>query len=831
VKVRRHQQIRLLFTILVAAGTTLFVSNCTMEYPTDFDSWTFSGFVIDGYTQAALSGATISYLSADGDQKSVTTEANGSFLIESLPYGDRSFLFSREADRDDKAAYTTKVVTAGGFSESSGSEGDLADVSRIVKLFPLQGSLSGRLIARISESDQTRPASSTLVKVLYSDTAMRNTTPSVFETITDSLGAFAFTDLPLAEGLSIQTPGFMIDAIAYAPGDPESPVLFSDRPVTMGTIYLQPVDSTDWPVNLVTSNVLSIDGFGHTRGPVDQTLWYVLSEMPDQASIEAYVDGGGSPDAQVRVSADTVFVDPVKNLSHNELITVTITGQTREGKRIRLLFDGARRFRTAKGLFPVASNTWDGAGEPVNDFDLFDTMGVKYSQALDDDVDKIQWLESDADNSVYGAGNTTNAASWIREDTLFVKPDPRLAVEFGETMGFKVSALSEAGIRSGEEDFVVTLMESDFFITWTNTRDQLGNVRDDFGLMDSVMIVSNVPIEEVTGISGVSNATPPPDMTLDNVVLRGDTIIYRPTLRLKSNTTYGVDFDIRFKDGFRQSGIMPVTWKTMAGIRILSTTNRQDGNFRAFAVYGDSLEVTFSDAVDTRSDAPIRFRVNMSDVNGVPIQTQVGWNEAKTVATIRIIDTLPAADFDASPAYTEDAANTRAVSAVTFDLTTRGGEQLYRFGPESESIEVHTEKGIAAIKSNLLPRHDETRQIDTSEVPDNAFPVDGAVTVTFNRELDVAALEARADSLVAGIRKRYSGQTQVPVSLEYSSDGKTVTIRPDSDLEADTDYYLWLKDLPGKDIAGASAINKNGGSFSGRATGDRLLYRSFRTED
>ena len=42
-------------------------------------------------------------------------------------------------------------------------------------------------------------------------------------------------------------------------------------------------------------------------------------------SIEAIISGGGSPQAILTVHGDTIFVDPVKNFKHNEMITITCT--------------------------------------------------------------------------------------------------------------------------------------------------------------------------------------------------------------------------------------------------------------------------------------------------------------------------------------------------------------------------------------------------------------------------------------------------------------------------------------------------------------------------
>ena len=193
-----------------------------------------------------------------------------------------------------------------------------------------------------------------------------------------------------------------------------------------------------------------------------------------------------------------------------------------------------------------------------------------------------------------------------------------------------------------------------------------------------------------------------PDLTLDNIRHKADTLIYKPSMRLKSNTVYGISFNVTFSDGIKRSNTLAVTWKTLSGVKILSTNNRENGYFRKFSVFGDSLVVTFSKKIDTSLSAPVRFKVNIKDVKNRPVRSSVKWNSTVTRAVIRFLDTLPAADFDASPAYTAGAKNTRAVDSVTFDLTTTDGEQHSQLGLENDKIEIHTESGLCPINSSIL---------------------------------------------------------------------------------------------------------------------------------
>jgi hypothetical protein len=284
------------------------------------------------------------------------------------------------------------------------------------------------------------------------------------------------------------------------------------------------------------------------------------------------------------------------------VITVTISGRTRDGNRIHLVFDGIKQFSTEKGIFPVASNTWNVTGAPATNFDPYDTMWVAFSQPLDTAIGKIKWREATADFDIYGSGVQSNADVWISNDTLFVKPDLRLAVDYGKTIGFNVIVTARNGMQSDSLDFKAKLVESIYYVKWTNTKDQLGNPRSDFGVADSIVIVSNVPIQEVTSISDVANAFPPADMTLDNIRLAGDTIIYKPSINLALNTTYGMDFNVTFANGIRRADVLPVTWKTRTGVMILSTNNRLGGNFRAYSAF--AMQAYPSGSICKRSREP-----------------------------------------------------------------------------------------------------------------------------------------------------------------------------------------------------------------------------------
>jgi hypothetical protein len=394
-------------------------------------------------------------------------------------------------------------------------------------------------------------------------------------------------------------------------------------------------------------------------------------------------------------------------------------------------------------------------------------------------------------------------------------------------MGFKVKVMSAGGKRSDTLDVIAEIVPDIYFIKWTNTKDPQGNMRGDFGPLDSVVIVSNVPIAEIRGVSGVSGGNVPYGLTMSNITLRGnDTIVFKPSLYLLPDSTYGMDFDVLFQDGAVRYDVLGVTWKIARKIQILSVDNTQSSMFRSFRVIGDSLTVAFSKPIDTGIGAAVPFRVIMTDVNGNSVRSSVRWDPACTVATIINLDTLPTADFNASPAYTPDAVTTRAVESVAFDLITRDGEQAMGLSPQNEDIEIHTERGLCVVNTNILSGHDGRTEVDSGETPVNDFPVAGAVWITFNRALDTAVMNAGGLSNYAGIRDTGA----VTSAIAFSADAKTISITPGANLNTATNYHVWLKDVPGAGIAGAAAINRNAGTCSGRASNNALLNRAFQAK-
>jgi hypothetical protein len=580
------------------------------------------------------------------------------------------------------------------------------------------------------------------------------------------------------------------------------------------------------PIKKIVSNVLSVSGLGIDNVSVGTTLWYVLPVAPLPSTVAVSVLGGGNPDVRVSVKNDTIYVDPLTDFTYDAPVAVIIKGADTAGIHFEYTLQDVKQFRTEKNIYATASNTWRKQGDSQKYFTLGDTLWVKFSEPLDTDLSKIDWNKSSALFSIFGSGASANADVWIRSDTLFVRPDQRLAIIYGGTMGFKTRVLSAGGKRSDSIDIIASIPMDNSYVLWTNTKDNMGNVRQDFGTLDSIVVVSSRHIQQVRGISGVSGKTTPPDLSLDNIVVKGDTIIYKPGLLLKPDSLYGLDFDIVFSDGNLRTDALGVSWKTALQLQIVSYNNRNAGGFRPFNLTGDSLVVRFSSPIDTSASATIPFKVNMIDVRYRTLKTRVFWNPQLTTASIYIIDTLPAADYDASPAYSSDAVNTRAVKSVTFDLITKAGEQVIGFKPKNEEIEIHSEKGFCPVDANFLLNHDSRNRVERGEVPTINFTASEPVKITFNRAIDTAAMRADIEGIgkYAGIK---DGTTNVASVVSFSADGKTLLITSETNLTTTGNYFVWMKNIPAAGIANSPAINKDAGIFSGKSTNYNIIDKAF----
>jgi hypothetical protein len=921
----------LFISLAVAAGLSLFHCQSSVSTDKNANLWTFSGYVIDGSTQKPLSGVRLTYLDNVGTERYAETDSTGKFFVDDLPFGDRSFRFSRVRADSTAPAYTEKIVVVSSYTESRIIEGLVADISRVVTLYPLSGAVKGKVLIKLSGSGRTRAVPNAVLKISYKDSTMTNAAPSQFSFNADSTGSFEEDGLPLAPGAVLAVNSFTVNDATYGLDPVQLTNLFTGKAADLGALLLAPKDSSTTPLmSLIRSNVLSGDGFGLSDVPVSVRPFYVLPPVFVASGMNATLTGGGAQACSTRVSGDTITVVPEKNIAYDTLVTITLTGLDTSGNGILLVFDGAKRFRTEvkpaqtirsnvlsldqkglsgapvsihpwyilsgldgaapvtaaasgvptcavrragdtvfvepaqnlpcdslitvtiigvdisgnlaawtfdgekrfrteKNIFPIASNAWNTPGANQRFFTIYDTLWIAFSEPIDPDVEKIRWLKSSASAVLYGAGAQVNARSWTGAETLFVRPDQRLSVGYGQTMGFKVRALSKNGRLSDSVDIVANVAQDPVYVAWTNTKDAMGIMRRDFGPRDTVFVVASGAVAAVRGVSGMTGMSTPPGLSLTDVALRGDTIVYAPSLLLEPDSTYGVDFDVLFKDGSVRNDALGVSWRTARRLQIVSVDNKSAGAYRRLKVIGDSVTVTFSAPIDVSAAAVVPFTASITDVRGRSIRTITHWNTEGTAATILNLDTLPAADFDASPAYTGGAVKTRAVSSLYFTCVTLGGEVARGLTGRNDSLELHTEPGLCVAATTILHRHDERKGVDRTETPTFGLPANARIDVTFDRPLDAAAMSADTAGLkaFAGLHEG-SGAVSLDAAVSLSADGRTLSITPSAELKAATDYFVWCRNVPAAGIAGAAAINKDAGSFSGKSTNYNLLDSPFR---
>lgn len=816
-----------LLLLFVICLFVLLPSSCLMHSNSgsELGTWNFSGVVVDGSTEKSLRGVEISYVDNDGEVKSTQCEADGKFFIDNLPYGERTFVFNYAGSDSN---YTSRNIVVASYAEASSLGGVIGDVAKIVTLYPLTGRVSGTLVYQPHGTDYQLPAASASLHLAYEDSSMVNAEPTLFTTETDSSGKFIISGLPLAPGGIIGFDNFEKKDVLFTLGSIKIGSLINGKSIDIGKLIYTTIDTIGWKATMLTSNVLSADGFGRKDVSVDDTIWYKLPVMLQPGSVVATLNAGGAPNVNAIVKKDTLFLVLANQLAYDTLVEVKIEGNTTDGEKFDITLGGAARFRTEKSPYPVETNFWSQPWLSTGRFDIGQTLWVRFSEKLNTTLSNYTWVSSSAASTIYGTGVSTNAKITISGDTLFITPDQRLQFTYNSTIGFNVQARTLKGKYLQYYDFAIQTIEDPLYTVWTNTRDGMGNDRVDIGLRDTLKVVSSLSKFSVVGVSAGATGIAPPGLLLSDVKVAGDTIIYLPSLSMKSDTVYSVDFDIKLSDGTIRRDVLEMTWTTKNKVAIVGTDIRINGMYRPLAAIGDSFKVTFNEPIDTSAKAAVVFRVNIKDVNDVKMRSNVRWDKPCQTATVFVLDTLPTADFDAPAAYTATATGTRAVVSVTFDLVTKSGEQVLGCKPEGDPISLHSEKGLCIINTTIVPNLDGRTSVENDFTPATEFSLDGVIKVQFSRPVDTATMRMDSLGLYAGIHK--AGAVIVPSKVTLQSDLMTVLIDPSESLEMKTNYYLWIKGVPARGIAGAAPINKHGGTFTGTSGASYLLDRPFRTE-
>lgn len=790
----------------------------------DVPLWSYSGQVLDGSSDSALAGAVVEYVDADGARLTTVTDGAGRFRIAGLPYGSQTLRFSCvRQDSGGARRYGDRLISASSYNESSGMPGALATSSRVVRLFPLDAALRGEVYLRVAGN--LVPARNAQLALTYRDTTFVNVGTGGMNVRTDSAGRFLFSRLPADSGYVLTVARFQQDGRWYYPQTLTPARLLSRDTAVLGRTVLESDSTADYREPVAQSNVLDASGAGVSNVPVNTVPWYRIAFPFDASRLDVRLSNGTTAlDAVAEVHGDTVLLRPSSRLPADAWLTVEITGLDRSGVRFHALLDGTRRFRTRKALTAVESNAWSTSGSYRTEFTNYDTLWVRFSEALSTDLTQLQWNASSAARSLYGRGANANSRVWVRAETLFVSPDQRAKLDTAGKVGFNLTAVAASGSVSSAVEVAAAISQGGYAIAWSNAVDASGRFRDDLGSMDSVQVVLNRKLGKYLGFQAPSTGSLPPGIQVGDVHLRGDTVVFRPSVGMAPGTVYGLALDLQAVNGSVYRKAVEVRWKTQWGVSIVSLDNRSGSEYRRFAAWGDSLAVTFSQPVDTAYP----FVVHAKDVKGNVLQTTVSWNAGLTRATVRNVGWLPLANYGIATTLTSAGDSARAVNGMTFDLSTRAGEKVVGLAPAGDTVRLYTEAGLCAVSGNFLQSHLPGYEILPGEASRLDFPADSAVRLGFNRALDTAWL--RTQNLTGFVTLQLSSGPVVASSVGFEDGGRTLVLRPASPLVKDSSYSVQVLKLPGAGIRLAPAIGRHGGTWSGGTSQGFVLSSAFKVK-
>jgi len=812
--------------LLWLAGTIFVVSACSGSDSSvsDLPTWSYSGIVLDGSTDSVLAGAVVDYLDVSGNRQAVQTNEKGEFFVGTLPYGQRTFHFScKKTDSAGRVVeFGERLIAASSYNESSSMPGALAGGSRVLRLFPLSGSVKGNIVVKVAGTGSIVPARGVTLEVVYRDTSFVNSHAASFLSKTDSVGAFQFTNLPADSGLQLSIPRFFQDGHWYNAGGTFFPRLVPRTAISLARTVIDADTASDYVEPILASNVLDASGLGLSGVGVTSVPWFRIA-FPFDASHLAVQLLNGTTDVPVSVSVrgDTLFLNHADRLPANAFLTADISGLDGKGARFHAVLDGNRRFKTRPALTALESNTWSTSSAYRGQASLLDTLWVRFSEPLSSDLSQVQWSKSTQARTIYGRGPSVNAQAWVKAETLFVVPDQRLRLDTTGRMAFNVVAQAASGSQSAAVEIATDIASTAFSVLWTNSVNALGYPRDDLGSTDSIVLVANQHIASLLGFSAADAATLPTGIQAGDVRIHGDTIVYKPSTTLAPGTVWGLGFDVQTTKGVVFRKALQVRWKTVYKLSILSVNNRDGAEYRRFHALGDSLVVRFSQPIDTGKG----FLVHMKDARGNQVQTKTVWNSSLDQASVFNTTPYPLANFGITTTTNSSGDTARAVSNVTFDLQSKAGEKIYGLQPTYDTLRIYTEAGLAAVGSNILKSHSSGYEVMSTETVVDSFPIGGAVEVSFNRILDTAWIRRTGDSTFVNLQS--SSGPVVATKISFLDGGATIVLAPISPLTPGTAYYVQFLKLPGLGIRDALAIGRSGGTFGGTTSTGFLVGSPF----
>ncbi|MDD5673552.1 MAG: carboxypeptidase-like regulatory domain-containing protein [Chitinivibrionales bacterium] len=574
-----------------------------------------------------------------------------------------------------------------------------------------------------------------------------------------------------------------------------------------------------------SSNVLTSDFAGLTNVAVNTVPSFVMAIPFDSASLGVTLVIPGTPptpvNAQISSKADTIWVHPPQNLNYSGSYAVVFSGKTKTGLSFNFT---SNTFTTQPDVFAVASNTWDASGNNAVNFPIYGTMWVKFSEPLSTDSSKIVWsAAAGVTSTLIGDKSqaTYNSSIRISGDTLFVTPLKSLVnINFGDIIGFKVQVATASGkIASVASTFKATIQSNGFSVLSTNTKDAFGDMRTDFGILDTVRVVFNQGIAKIntatyTGLPlstvGVGTIN---DLKLNAT---GDTLTFVPPVKLTNDVQYTIAItNVDLTSGLKNvTTAVSITWKTIKGIRLVSANDMTSATvYRPFSVTGDSLVLTFSEPVD------ITKAFNVFPIGSLWAHAQYSWNAAHTVVTIKggPQDTLKAKAYVPVPDYSINAA-TVEYAGIQFQCTPVSTETQVTLNSAPASnqwvtpraqINVHTVNGIELLNTNLIEDanvqgpytnafNTKVSALGGAIMNRDSMGLKDTITLVFSRAVDSAKIFGIPSNYLL-LQKGGVGAA-LNFTMSISADKQTVKLVPADSLKQTIapaqSYTLTLSNIP-----------------------------------
>jgi hypothetical protein len=572
-------------------------------------------------------------------------------------------------------------------------------------------------------------------------------------------------------------------------------------------------------VRVVASNVQSADGIGLTDIPVTVTPYYVLSSTPNQQSLAVTIySGKDTVNSTVSVKGDTVVIKPVLNLGSGRQYKVTIKGKTTASDPIDIDLTGDNKvFTTRSAVIIAASNMKDVNGNPVSSLSPTTELWVKFSRPLSTDLTKHQLGGGIGVTAVYHYGATNNnVIVRVNVDTLFAKFQQNALPGEGDSISLRgMTILFDDGTTLGPD--VVNLKAYILkrpapYVLATNGI--VNNaVVDTFNTLGEAWIVSSLPFISVdavkNGPDGLSNVTAQ-NLVLSNVRTHGDTIFFKPAVRLSYDTEFQVAFNVTLKDSSKYTGTgLKLRWKTEKGAYLISANDMVTGfqTYRPFTLTGDSLVLVFNKSIDITKSFSI---------SGLVPRMAYTWSNGNKQLTVKPQDTLKSKPYTFTGGYA--LTDVAQYGAITISLTTTEGEVWTAKATNSPAIfknarpaiAIHTVMGIEVLNTTLKVSNANKSQyynntenrkmselISANLVAQNDSVGRGdTLKVFFSTEVNTAAIVA-ITGMVRLTTGTGPGATNIPFTISYASSNKTVQIKPNALLAPATSYTLTLTNVKG----------------------------------